>query len=179
MTRNTILNFWFKKCGPDQWFFKKTKKFDDLLRKKFTKVYWEVIRGENAEWRKSAKGRLAEIIVLDQFSRNIFRGKPGMFAYDELSLALAQEAIRQGADQKFSRWEKVFLYLPFMHSESRKIQRDSIRLFRSLNNKQNAWFALDHKKIVDRFGRYPHRNKILGRKSTTAEKKFMLTHKGY
>lgn len=109
----------------------------------------------------------------------MFRGTPGMFRYDELALVLAQEARRVGADKNMSKWEKNFLYLPYMHSESKKIQKESIRLFKSLGDKQTTWFANDHKKIVDRFGRYPHRNTILGRKSTAAEKKFMLTHKGY
>lgn len=179
MKPESVIHFWFKELGPDQWFFKPTKKFDALVRRKFLKTYEAVVRAETANWRKTPKGRLAEIIVLDQFSRNMFRGKPEMFKYDALSLALAQEAVALGIDKRFSRWEKVFLYLPFMHCESKKIQRDSLRLFKSLKNKQNAWFANDHKKIIDRFGRYPHRNKILGRKSTAAEKRFMLTHKGY
>ncbi|HEV3245015.1 MAG TPA: DUF924 family protein [Candidatus Paceibacterota bacterium] len=174
-----VITFWFKDCGPDQWFFKKTKKFDRLLQKRFTKVYWEVVRGEHADWRKHPKGRLAEIIVIDQLSRNMFRGTPGMFRYDELALALAQDALKAKSDKGMSMWEKAFMYLPFMHSESKKIQKESLRLFRSLKHKQSAWFALDHKRIVDRFGRYPHRNAILGRKSTAAEKKFMQKHKGY
>ena len=179
MKPENVINFWFKKLGPDQWFFKPTKKFDALIRRKFLKTYEAVVRGETAHWRKTPKGRLAEIIVLDQFSRNMFRGKPEMFKHDSLSLMLSQEAVARGIDKEFSHWEKVFLYLPYMHSESKKVQRDSIRLFKSLKNKQNTWFAMDHKKIIDKFGRYPHRNVCLGRTSTAAEKKFMLTHKGY
>lgn len=179
MKPENVIKFWFEELGPDDWFFKPTKKFDALCRKKFIKIYEAVVRGETAHWRKTPKGRLAEIIVLDQLSRNIFRGTPGMFRHDALSLALSQEAVALGIDKQFSHWEKVFLYLPFMHSESKKVQRDSIRLFKSLKNKQNTWFANDHKKIIDKFGRYPHRNKILGRKSTPAELKFMKTHKGY
>ena len=179
MKPESIIKFWFEELGPDDWFFKPTKKFDDLVRRKFLATYEAVVRGETAHWRKTPKGRLAEIIVLDQFSRNMFRGKPEMFKHDTLALVLAQEAVAKGIDTKFNRWEKVFLYLPYMHSESKVIHREMIRLFRSLKNKQNAWYARDHKKIIDKFGRYPHRNKILGRKSTAAETKFMLTHKGY
>lgn len=179
MSWKPFYTFWFKDCGPDQWFFKKTKKFDALLKRKYMKLHEEVVRGEHADWRKTAKGRLAEIIIIDQLSRNMFRGTPSMFANDALGLVLAQEAVRAGADKGMSQWERVFMYLPYMHSESKKIQRDSIRLFKSIGDKRNLWYARDHKKIIDRFGRYPHRNSILGRKSTAAEKKFMLTHKGY
>ena len=179
MKPGSVIKFWFEELGPDQWFFKPTKKFDALIRRKFLKTYEAVVRGETADWRKNPQGRLAEIIVLDQFSRNMFRGSPQAFLYDSLALALAQEAIAAGADRKMSKDERMFLYLPFMHSESKKIQKESMRLFKSLGDKQTTWFALDHKKIIDTFGRYPHRNKILGRKSTAAEKKFMLTHKGY
>jgi len=179
MKPESVINFWFKELGPDDWFFKPTKTFDARIRAKFLPTYHAIVRGETAAWRKTPKGRLAEIIVLDQFSRNMFRGTPDMFKHDTLSLALSQEAVALGIDKNFDHWEKVFLYLPFMHSESKKIQRDSIRLFKSLKNKQNTWYANDHKKIIDRFGRYPHRNAILGRTSTAAEKKFLLTHKGY
>jgi uncharacterized protein (DUF924 family) len=179
MQWKTVYRFWFKQCGPDQWFFKKTKKFDRLLRKKFLTTYWEVVRGEHADWRRSPKGRLAEIVVVDQLSRNMFRGTPGMFRYDELALALAQEALRLRVDKKMNSDEKLFLYLPFMHSESKKIQKQSIRLFRAYADKRTIWFANDHKRIIDRFGRYPHRNSILGRTSSATEKKFMKKHKGY
>ena len=180
MDWKTVITFWFGECGPDQWFFKKTKTFDRLLRKKFLKTYEEVVRGEHADWRAHPKGRLAEIIIIDQLSRNMFRGTAGMFAYDTLALALSQEAVAAGADKRMTKDERLFMYLPFMHSESKKVQKESMRLFRKYHgDKKTIWFAADHKKIIDRFGRYPHRNKILGRKSTPAEKKFMLTHKGY
>lgn len=179
MTWKPFYKFWFEDCGPDDWFFNKKKSFDTLLRRKFLKLYWEVVRGEHADWRKTPKGRLAEIVIIDQLSRNMFRGTSGMFAYDSLGLALAQEAVRAGADENMPLWHKNFFYLPYMHSESKKIQKESMRLYRALKDKKIIWFAQDHKKIIDRFGRYPHRNKIIGRKSTAAEKRFMQTHKGY
>ena len=174
----TVIRFWFKECTPKQW-FTKSKSFDTKVRKRFLKTYWSVARGEMAHWRAAPKGRLAEILVLDQFARNMFRRKPQAFMYDPLALALAQEALRARADKKMNKQERMFLYLPFMHSESKKLQRESVKLFKKLGQKEAFWYAKDHKKVIDRFGRFPHRNKTLGRKSTVAEKRFMRTHKGY
>ena len=179
MTWRPVIKFWFDKKGPQEWFFSKKPGLDALVRRKFLKTYWAVVRGETADWRKTPPGRLAEIIVLDQFSRNMFRGTPEMYRYDPLALALAQEAIAVHADKKLTKDQRMFVYLPFEHSESKKIQKDSLRLFKQIWGKDMLKYAIDHKNIVDRFGRFPHRNKILGRKSTPAEKKFMLTHKGY
>lgn len=162
----------------NEW-FQKSARFDAKVRRKFLNTYESAACGETAHWRSTPKGRLAEIIVLDQFARNMFRGKARAFAADPLALILAQEALRAGADKKMSKYERLFLYLPFMHSESKKVQRDSVRLFKKLGDKQVLWFAKDHQKVVNRFGRFPHRNKALGLKSTAAEKKFMKTHKGY
>ena len=161
------------------WFFSKKPGFDALVRRKFLKTYEAVVRGETTHWRSTPGGRLAEIIVLDQFSRNMFRGTPQMYRHDALALALAQEAIAAGADKKLNKDERMFMYLPFEHSESRKVQKESLRLFKQIWGKDMLKYAIDHKNIVDRFGRFPHRNSILGRKSTVAEKKFMKTHKGY
>jgi uncharacterized protein (DUF924 family) len=179
MKPDAVLKFWFDGKGFDDWFFAKKPGFDRLVRRKFLKTYEAVVRGETAEWRKTPRGRLAEIIVLDQFSRNMFRGTPEMFKYDPLALALAQEAVRAGADKKLTKDERMFMYLPFEHSESRKIQKESVRLFKQIWGKDLIHYAIDHKNIIDKFGRFPHRNEVLGRTSTAAEKKFMQTHKGY
>ena len=179
MKPEQITEFWFHKKGPREWFFSKRPELDALIRRKFLKTYEAVVRGETADWRKTPRGRLAEIIVLDQFSRNMFRGTPEMYRYDSLALALAQEAIRVGADKRLTKNERMFMYLPFEHSESRKIQKQSVKLFKTIWGKEWMKYAIDHKRIVGRFGRFPHRNKILGRKSTFAEKKFMQKHKGY
>lgn len=178
MKWQAVITFWFHEASPEQK-FTKDKKFDALIRRRFLDTHRAATKGELAGWRKSAKGRLAEIIVLDQFSRNMFRGLPQAFASDAVALTLAQEAIRAGAEKKLTKTERQFLYLPFMHSESKKLQRESVQLFKKLGDKKSLWFARDHKKVVDRFGRFPHRNKALGRPSTAAEKKFMRTHKGY
>jgi uncharacterized protein (DUF924 family) len=125
------------------------------------------------EWRKDAHGRLAEVIVLDQFSRNMFRNSPLSFTCDSLALALAQEAISVGADKSLNQAERSFLYMPFMHSESLKIHEIATELFRDNGNKNSLDFELKHKAIIARFGRYPHRNSILGRKSTDEEIEFL------
>lgn len=138
-----------------------------------------VARGETAEWRSKPAGRLAEVIVLDQFSRNMFRGSKEAFAYDERALALAEEAIRVGADKALSRTERRFLYMPYMHSESKEVHRRAVWLFLSLFDWRTFSYELLHKRIIDSFGRYPHRNEILGRASTAEEKEFVKTHKGF
>jgi uncharacterized protein (DUF924 family) len=174
-----VLKFWFDGKGFEDRFFSKKPGLDVVIRKKFLTTYEAVVRGETAHWRSSPSGRLAEIIVLDQFSRNMFRGTPQMYRHDALALALAQEAIRVGADKALNKDERMFMYLPFEHSESKKIQRESLRLFKQIWPKETLKYAVDHKRIIDTFGRFPHRNEILGRKSTAEEKKFMRTHKGY
>jgi len=121
----------------------------------------------------SAEGRLAEIIVLDQFSRNIYRGTARAFAQDSLALALAQEAISQDLDKQLSPEQRSFLYMPFMHSESKLIHEFALKLFQRLGNQANLEYEIKHKIIIDRFGRYPHRNQILGRESTEEELSFL------
>ena len=124
------------------------------------------------EWRKNPKGRLAEIIVLDQFSRNIYRGLPESFIADPQALTLAQEAVAGGHDE-LEPLEKTFLYMPFMHSESLLIQDQSVRLFENLGNENNLDYAIKHREVIQRFGRFPHRNSILGRPSTVEETEFL------
>jgi uncharacterized protein (DUF924 family) len=166
-----ILKFWFEEIEPSQW-WKKDENLDRLITGRFSDIYRRTTLCELYEWRKDAHGRLAEVIVLDQFSRNMFRGSPLSFAYDSLALALAQEAISVGADKSLQA-ERSFLYMPFMHSESLKIHEIATELFRDNGNKNSLDFELKHKAIIARFGRYPHRNNILGRKSTEEEIEFL------
>ena len=116
---------------------------------------------------------MAEIIVLDQFSRNLFRDSPAAFAQDALALALAQETVAQGLDLKLAPEQRSFLYMPYMHSESAKIHQIGLELFKQLGNPINLEFEQKHKVIIDRFGRYPHRNAVLGRTSTAEELEFL------
>ncbi len=167
-----ILKFWFEDTEPAQW-WKKNEDFDRAIIERFSALHRRATRCELFEWRKDARGRLAEVIVLDQFSRNMFRGSPLSFAYDALALALSQEAVSAGADAALNPVERSFLYMPFMHSESANIHEVAVELFRENGIQGTLDYELKHKAIIDRFGRYPHRNAILGRESTPEEIEFL------
>jgi uncharacterized protein (DUF924 family) len=167
-----IINFWFEETKPEQW-WKKDKAFDALLVERFSELHSRASRCELFEWREHPEGRLAEIIVLDQFSRNMFRDTPLAFATDPMSLTLSQEAISCGADQALSSLQRSFLYMPFMHSESLQIHEVAVELYRNNGIQSNLDFELSHKKIIEKFGRYPHRNDILGRQSSAEEIEFL------
>ena len=168
----SVLRFWFQEVTPAQW-WKVDPAFDRTIAERFTPVHAAAVRGELWVWRSEAKGRLAEVIVLDQFSRNLFRGAARAFAADPMALALSQEAIAGGHDQALTPTERSFLYMPFMHSESAVIHEAAVGLFQSLGIESTLDFELRHKAIIDRFGRYPHRNAALGRESTDAEQGFL------
>ena len=172
MSIDDILNFWFDEIDPAQW-WKKDEAFDQALRERFSGVHQRAARCELFGWRTSGRGRLAEVIVLDQFSRNMFRGEARAFACDPLALGLAQSALESGADQSLSAVERSFLYMPFMHSESQAIHEVGISLFEALGIKVNLDSAVRHRTIIQRFGRYPHRNAILDRQSTSDEAEFL------
>lgn len=167
-----ILDFWFNEITPAQW-WKKDAAFDRMIAERFGDVHAQAARGELFEWRGTAAGRLAEVIVLDQFSRNMFRDLAAAFACDGMALVLAQEAIATGAEQVLRPVERSFLYMPFMHSESLRIHAVAVRLFERNGIPDNLDFELRHKAIIERFGRYPHRNAILGRESTPEEVEFL------
>lgn len=167
-----VLRFWFEELEPVQW-WKKDEDLDREIRERFGDVHAKGCRCELFAWRASARGRLAEIIVLDQFSRNLYRDSPLAFAHDALALALAQEAIAGGADRELSPVERSFMYMPFMHSESPEIHTIAVGLFEANGIAANLEFEHKHKRIIDRFGRYPHRNAVLGRASTEAETAFL------
>ena len=172
MNPQDVLHFWFEEATPEQ-LFEKNAAFDAEIRARFGETHAAAARGELASWRETPEGRLAEIIVLDQFSRNLFRDDARAFASDGMALVLAQEAIRAGADQGLPPARRAFLYMPFMHSESRVIHAEAERLFRQPGLENNYAFELKHKAIIDRFGRFPHRNRVLGRTSTSEELAFL------
>ena len=167
-----VLAFWFGEIEPRQWWAAEPA-FDALLRERFLTLLQQAAVGELAHWRVGPRGRLAEILVLDQFSRNIHRGTPLAFAQDPMALALSQEAVSAGALSHLGEDERVFLLMPYMHSESRVVHARAEALFRQHAPARNLDFELRHKAIVDRFGRYPHRNAILGRESTQEELAFL------
>lgn len=167
-----ILTFWFDELEPRQW-WAKDEELDQEIGDRFMEAHRMACRCELVDWRTSARGRLAEILVLDQFSRNMYRDSPLAFANDPLALALAQEVISRKMDQQLSAIERSFVYMPFMHSESPRIHEVAVALFTANGIASNLEFELKHKRIIDRFGRYPHRNAILGRESSVEELAFL------
>jgi uncharacterized protein (DUF924 family) len=169
---DAILTFWFDEIAPAQW-WKKDPSFDQLIADRFGDIHRQAAQCELYEWRSDPRGRLAEVIVLDQFSRNMYRDSPSAFAQDALALGLAQEALRVRADDILTPVERSFLFMPFMHSESLVIHEIAVGLFEKNGIASNYDFELAHKGIIERFGRYPHRNQILGRVSTAEEIEFL------
>jgi uncharacterized protein (DUF924 family) len=160
-----VLDFWFEELGSDAW-FAKSDDVDALIRTRFSPTHRAACACELSAWRVDAAGRLAEIIVLDQFSRNMYRDDARAFAADGVALALSQEAISGGFDLDLPIQHRAFLYMPFMHLHAET-------LFSAPGLEFNLEFERKHKAIIDRFGRYPHRNAVLGRVSTGAEIAFL------
>lgn len=171
--QHEVLAFWFDEVGASRW-FTPDPALDAIVRERFGSVHARAVAGELSHWRRSATGRLAEVIVLDQFSRNLHRGTAAAFAADGMALVLAQEAVAAGCDAQLPRAQRMFFYLPYMHSESAAIHALAVPLFESIGG-QTLEFELRHKAIIDRFGRYPHRNAVLGRDSTASERTFLAT----
>jgi len=172
MLYQDVIHFWFEEIPPAKWWIKDLA-FDQLIGDKFADIHQAATAGELFQWREKPLGRLAEIIVLDQFSRNMFRDTPKAFSSDPLALILAQEAIIQNTPQHLSKTQRSFLYLPFMHSESLIIHEKAVKLYQALGDENNLAFEIKHRDIIEKFGRYPHRNKMLGRASTPEEIAFL------
>jgi uncharacterized protein (DUF924 family) len=172
MNAKDVLDFWFSELVPKDWFRKDTA-LDQEIRNRFAETLRAAAACELFAWRGSDLGRLAEVLVLDQFSRNIYRDTAGAFAQDPLALGLAQQAVALGADKSLTLVQRQFLYMPFMHSESALVHEQAIKLFDQPGLEDSLRFELRHKEIIDQFGRYPHRNAILGRSSTPEELVFL------
>lgn len=172
ITPNDILEFWFQELDTKMR-FTKDPALDQKIRERYLNIYQDIMNGKTSAWRKSPEGRLAEIIVLDQFSRNMFRDSPQAFAGDELALKLAQEAVASGDDKKLPIEQRSFVYMPYMHSEDAKVHEQAVVLFSQKGLEYSLKYEFMHKKIIDRFGRYPHRNQVLGRVSTAEEVEFL------
>ena len=170
MDYQEILKFWFEDIEEKQHWVK-DEKFDQLIKERFGQCLEQTRLGEHWQWRETPEGRLAEVIVLDQFSRNIFRNKPQSFAQDPMALTLTQVAVQSGDDMKLDKDRRFFLYMPFMHSESLEVHKKGLQLFEASG--MNTEFEIKHMKIIEQFGRYPHRNDILGRASTPDEIEFL------
>ncbi|MGF1588802.1 MAG: DUF924 family protein [Pleurocapsa sp.] len=169
---NEVLNFWFSEKVKPLW-FKKNAEFDLEIKQRFLEIYQLATTGALDHWRHNSRHILALIIVLDQFSRNIFRNTPQAFAMDSQAVELTNYAVDNNYQQALSREQQVFLYMPLMHSENKSDQAKCVELFAELGKEDNLKFALKHQAIIDRFGRFPHRNQILGRESTPTEQEFL------
>ncbi len=172
MSAQHVLDFWFKQTPPELW-FEQNDALDQQIKQQFGTLHARAVAGELQDWRIDAQGRLAEIILIDQFSRNLYRNQPEAFAHDSMALVLAQEAVQQQLDQQLPVELRKFLYLPYMHSESLIIHQTAMRLFTALGDEQSLHFETLHQHIIQRFGRYPHRNQALGRTSTAEEIEFL------
>jgi uncharacterized protein (DUF924 family) len=169
-----VLRFWFGEGGergkPQKRWFEKNSAFDAEIRERFLPLYEAL--SNNDDWLSRSDDCLARIVVLDQFPRNMFRGTPHAFAADPLALAAAKHAVASGFDREMLDVEKQFVYLPFEHSESLADHERASQLMRPLGDDLYGW-AVKHKVIIERFGRFPHRNAILGRSSTPEETEFL------
>ena len=168
-----VLNFWFERLSPEQR-FAKDEAIDNSIRRAFLATWEAAAGGELSAWRQRLSGRLAEIIVLDQFSRNLWRDDARSFAQDGMALVLSQELQAQAGFASLNTTEHQFALLPMMHSESLSIQDASLPLFQRYCDVNTYDFAVRHRNIVAEFGRFPHRNAVLGRVSTAAEQAFLL-----
>lgn len=172
MQYKDVLDFWFNELEPKDWFAKNLE-LDNAIRERFGRLHQSAVQCELYSWRETPEGRLAEIIVLDQFSRNLYRDRAKAFAADALALALAQQAVQLGEDNKLTSEQKSFLYMPYMHSESLIVHEQGRILFERAGLTSNLEFHDKHTAIIERFGRYPHRNSVLGRESSAEEKAFL------
>jgi len=172
MQPQPILHFWFTELTPKQHYAKDTA-LDEAIRTRLGATLEAAARCELYAWRATPEGRLAEVLVLDQFSRNVYRDTPRAFAQDALALALAQELVASGQDRSLSLPQRSFAYMPYMHSESALVHAQAVDLFSEPGMEETLRFELRHKDIIDRFGRYPHRNALLGRTSTAEELTFL------
>ncbi len=169
---NQILDFWFKALEPKQWFVKDLT-LDSEIKQRFEAIYVDIVAGKCKDWESSPEGCLALVIVLDQLSRNMFRDTPQAFAADSQALQMAERAIELGFDALLNETQRRFLYMPFMHSENPQTHEKAVELFTALGNEMTLEYEYKHKAIIDRFGRYPHRNEILRRISTPEEIEFL------
>jgi uncharacterized protein (DUF924 family) len=172
-----VIDFWFRELTPRQWFTAGGTELDELIRTRFGAQVEAARRGALDHWAASPRGRLALIILLDQFPRHVYRNTPDAYASDAKALALAKQGIELRLDEQLTLAEQQFFYLPLMHAEDKGVQALSVERFTALRDAAEAvlGFALGHRDVVDRFGRFPHRNEVLGRASSADEKAFLAS----
>ena len=170
-TIQDVVSFW-RAAGPEKW-FEKDAAFDAAIRERFLDTHLAAARGELSDWEPTPEGAYALLILLDQFPRNLFRGSAQAFASDALALAIAERAIARGFDRHFEGEERRFLYMPFMHAEDLAHQERCVALCAASDDADGVKFAEIHREIIRDFGRFPHRNPVLGRSTTPAEREFL------
>jgi uncharacterized protein (DUF924 family) len=177
-----VLDFWFGREGEpgygefrEAW-FRKDPEFDRTVRERFQDLHEAAARGDLDAWRDDAHSCLALVILLDQFPRNMFRGDPRSYATDRKAQVIAEYAVDRALDRELPAFQRMFIYMPFMHSEDLEHQRRSVELFRVLGGDEDgdsSHYAVRHMEIIERFGRFPHRNEVLGRRTTPEEAEFL------
>jgi uncharacterized protein (DUF924 family) len=167
-----VIHFWFEELAESHW-FTRSDDVDAQIRDRFLTLHERLVKHDGPGV-SAPRPMLAAVIVLDQFSRNLFRGTPRAFAADPIGRRLSRTAIEQGFDTAMKKQERLFLYLPLQHSEDREDQALSLHLFECLGDEEWTRYAMAHKVIIDRFGRFPHRNAMLSRPSTASEIAFLL-----
>lgn len=178
MQSTDILNFWYTPPMPEHW-FNSTPALDQEIRERFASTWQQAQAGDLDTWQQTAEGCLALCIVLDQFPLNMYRGQALSFSTEQQAVAVTQYAVAQGFDQQLPPERVMFLYMPLMHSEHLADQNESVRLFAAAGLVENARFAEHHRSIVQRFGRFPHRNAALGRTSTPAELEYLNSKEAF
>ena len=175
-SKQEIIHFWFEETEPQLW-FQRSAEFAARIRERFLTTYDMAKQGLCQHWADDADGALALCLVLDQFPRHLFRGTAAEFATDERALLIAKQAIARGFDQLFSHEKRFFLYLPFEHSEQMSDQKRNLELFKAMEKDNPLAYrtALRRYTVVEKFGRFPHRNTVLGRESTPEELAFINT----
>ncbi|HWM80702.1 MAG TPA: DUF924 family protein [Pseudolabrys sp.] len=171
VSADDIVSFW-KAAGPQRW-FEKDETFDQQLRDRFLATHEAAAEGQRADWEKSVDGTLALLLLLDQFPRNMFRNSARAFATDPQALALAKRALGRSFDARIDPQLRTFFYLPFMHSEDMVEQERCVALYRAASDANGLKWAQLHADIIERFGRFPHRNAVLGRETTAEEQAFL------
>ena len=176
VSADEVIEFWFAEENKKRW-FKSSTEFDDRIRQNFEDLWRAASRGELQHWRQTPLRALALVIVLDQFPLNMYRGKPESYLTEAASRDVARYALARGFEHEFDNEQKLFLFLPFMHSEDPDDQETSVRLFSDAG--MEARWARHHRQIIQRFGRFPHRNAILGRQSSEEELQWLNSDKGF
>lgn len=173
-----ILDFWFSEYMSEHW-FNSTSEIDREIKDRFEALWTLACAGELDDWQDSATGSLALIILLDQMPLNMFRGQTKSFSTEARAISVAKQAIQRAFDNQLGNEQLVFMYMPFMHSENMQDQNRAVELFSAAGLQENVKFAKHHRSIVERFGRFPHRNEILGRQSSQQELEYLQSDEAF